>query len=62
VLPVGSDNFLELEVEGRQLFFRVGKEVRHRDGDQAVLSVNVRRLHIFDKEGGQSLIWGNPPA
>ena len=57
VLPVGSDNFLELEIEGRQLFFRVGKEVRHNHGDNAVLTVNVKRLHLFDRQGGQSLIW-----
>ncbi len=57
VLPVGSDNFLEIEVEGRQLFFRVGKEAHHRDGDNTVLTVNVNRLHVFDKRSGQSLIW-----
>ena len=57
VLPVGSDNFLEIEVEGKQLFLRVGKEVHHTEGDNAVLLVNVHRLHIFDKQGGQSLIW-----
>jgi len=62
VLPVGSDNFLEIEVEGRQLFFRVGKELRHRTGDHAVLSVNAHRLHFFDKEVGRSLIWGETPA
>ena len=62
VLPVGSDNFLEIEVEGRQLFFRVGKEVRHRDGDQAVLSVNMNRLHVFDKADGRSLIRGDASA
>jgi multiple sugar transport system ATP-binding protein len=62
VLPVGSDNFLEIEVEGRQLFFRVGKEVHHRDGDSAVLAVNVNRLHFFDKASGNSLIWGSAPA
>jgi multiple sugar transport system ATP-binding protein len=57
VLPVGSDNFLEIEIEGRQLFFRVGKEAHHKDGDNAVLGVNVNRLHVFDKQSGRSLIW-----
>ena len=57
VLPVGSDNFLEIEVDRKQLFFRVGKEVHHKVGDSVVLAVNVSRLHIFDKQGGQSLIW-----
>ena len=62
VLPVGSDNFLEIEVEGKQLFFRVGKEVRHRDGDHAVLTVNVNRLHVFDKQTNDSLIWKQASA
>ena len=62
VLPVGSDNFLELEIEGRQLFFRVGKEVRHNDGDSASLAVNVNRMHVFDKQGGQSLLWQKAAA
>jgi len=57
VLPVGSDNFLEIDVEGKQLFFRVGKEAHHKDGDNTVLTVNVNRLHVFDKQDGQSLIW-----
>jgi multiple sugar transport system ATP-binding protein len=61
VLPVGSDNFLEIEIEGKQLFFRVGKEVHHKDGDNAVLAVNVNRLHVFDKQGGQSLLWPKVP-
>jgi len=30
--------------------------VRHNDGDHAVLAVNVNRLHVFDRQGGQSLI------
>lgn len=57
VLPVGSDQFLEVEVEGTKLFFRVGKEGQHRDGENATLKVNLNRLHLFDKEDSQSLVW-----
>jgi multiple sugar transport system ATP-binding protein len=57
VLPVGSDQFLELEVEGEKLFFRVGKEVQHKEGDNLSLTINLNRLHLFDKQGGQSLVW-----
>ena len=57
VLPVGSDQFLGVEVEGRPLFFRVGKEMRHRDGDNVALVVNVNRLHLFDRQDGRSLVW-----
>jgi multiple sugar transport system ATP-binding protein len=57
VLPVGSDQFYEMEVEGTRLFFRLGKEVRHKDGDNATLAVNLNRLHLFDKQTTQSLVW-----
>ncbi|OFZ96971.1 MAG: hypothetical protein A3H35_15665 [Betaproteobacteria bacterium RIFCSPLOWO2_02_FULL_62_17] len=57
VLPVGSDQFLEVEVEGTKLFFRVGKEGQHKDGENAVLRVNLNRLHLFDKQDSQSLVW-----
>jgi multiple sugar transport system ATP-binding protein len=57
VLPVGSDQFFELEVEGAKLFFRLGKEVQHRTGDSAALGVNLNRLHLFDKQSTNSLVW-----
>jgi multiple sugar transport system ATP-binding protein len=57
VLPVGSDQFLGVEVEGRPLFFRVGKEMHHREGDKVALVVNVNRLHLFDRKDGRSLVW-----
>jgi multiple sugar transport system ATP-binding protein len=57
VLPVGSDQFYELEVAGSKLFFRLGKEVQHRVGDNAALGVNLNRLHLFDKQSTRSLVW-----
>jgi multiple sugar transport system ATP-binding protein len=57
VLPVGSDQFFEMEVEGTRLFFRLGKEVQHKEGDNARLAVNLNRLHLFDKQTTQSLVW-----
>jgi multiple sugar transport system ATP-binding protein len=57
VLPVGSDQFFEMEVEGTRLFFRLGKEVQHREGDNTALGVNLNRLHLFDKQTTQSLVW-----
>jgi multiple sugar transport system ATP-binding protein len=57
VLPVGSDQFFEMEVEGTRLFFRLGKEVQHKEGDIARLAVNLNRLHLFDKQTTQSLVW-----
>ena len=57
VLPVGSDQFLEMEVEGAKLFFRVGKEGQHKVGDTTTLRVNLNRLHLFDQMDSQSLVW-----
>jgi len=57
VLPVGSDQFLEIEIEGVKQFFRVGKEGQYRVGDNAQLRVNRNRMHLFDQQGSQSLIW-----
>ena len=57
VLPVGSDQFLELEVADAKLFFRVGKECRHKAGDQATLAINMHRLHVFDPDTTQNLLW-----
>ncbi|MDF0602079.1 sn-glycerol-3-phosphate ABC transporter ATP-binding protein UgpC [Psychromarinibacter sp. C21-152] len=57
VLPVGSDQFLEMQVEGVDLFFRVGKDLRHKAGEALSLSVDLERLHFFDPENGRSLLW-----
>lgn len=56
VLPVGSDQFLEIEVEGVKTFLRVGKEGKHQIGEQVRLKVNLNRLHLFDRESTQSLL------
>jgi multiple sugar transport system ATP-binding protein len=55
VLPVGSDQYLNMRVEGIELFFRVGKEAHHDNDEDVALVVNVNRLHLFDKETRQSL-------
>ena len=57
VLPVGSDQFLEVDVENVRLFFRVGKEGQHKLGENVTLKVNLNRLHLFDKKDSQSLVW-----
>jgi multiple sugar transport system ATP-binding protein len=57
VLPVGSDQFLQVQAEGAEMYFRVGKEVRHKDGENISLAINLNRLHLFDKQSGNSLVW-----
>ena len=51
------DQFFEMEVEGTRLFFRLGKEAQYREGDNTALGVNLNRLHLFDKQTTQSLVW-----
>ena len=55
VLPVGSDQFLELQTVGGQVFLRVGKERRYREGESLALAVNTQRLHLFDKQSSETL-------
>jgi multiple sugar transport system ATP-binding protein len=57
VLPIGSDQYLGMALEGEELFFRVGKDVRHADGDMITLSADVSRLHLFDPDNGRTLLW-----
>ena len=35
VLPVGSDQFFEMEVEGMRCSSALGKEVQHREGENS---------------------------
>ena len=58
VLPVGSDSFLGLKVEGSDVYVRVDKEARHREGANVALGVVTERLHLFDKESGMTLLEG----
>ncbi len=57
VLPIGSDQYLEMVVEGVELFFRVGKEARHERGENVRLALNPERLHLFDKATQRSLLY-----
>ena len=56
VLPVGSDQFLGIARGEEELFFRVGKDMRHGLGDHISLAVNTNRLHVFDEASGKSLL------
>jgi multiple sugar transport system ATP-binding protein len=57
VLPVGSDTFLGVEVEGATLFFRLGRELRAREGENVSLAVNMSHAQLFDSSSGASLLW-----
>jgi multiple sugar transport system ATP-binding protein len=56
VMPIGSDQYLSMKLEGLELFFRVGKESRHRSGEEVTLAANLDRLHVFDPHTAESLL------
>jgi multiple sugar transport system ATP-binding protein len=56
VLPIGSDEYLGVQFAGVECFFRVGKEVRHREGETIALGLNPQRLHLFDRQTGEALL------
>jgi multiple sugar transport system ATP-binding protein len=55
VLPVGSDRFLLLKVEGCDVLVRVDKGRRYREGESVAFAIAPERLHLFDKTSGMSL-------
>jgi len=57
VLPVGSDQFLDMDMDGARLFLRLGKECRYREGETASLAINLNRIHLFDKASTDSILW-----
>jgi multiple sugar transport system ATP-binding protein len=56
VLPIGSDQFLELDVEGCKVFVRVAKASRAQVGSVAHLRIDRRRMHLFDPGTQQNLL------
>ena len=56
VLPVGSDRFLGLKVDGCDVFVRVDKQNHHQEGERLTLGLVPERLHLFDKASGLSLL------
>jgi multiple sugar transport system ATP-binding protein len=61
VLPVGSDRFLGLRIEGDGVFVRVDKQSQHRESETVTLAVVPERLHLFDRATGSSLL-GEPAS
>ncbi|HET7364751.1 MAG TPA: sn-glycerol-3-phosphate ABC transporter ATP-binding protein UgpC [Burkholderiales bacterium] len=57
ILPVGSDTFLGVDVEGATLFFRLGRELRAHQGENVSLSVDMNHAQLFDSSSGASLLW-----
>ena len=55
VLPVGSDQYLGIAFDDRELFFRVAKGVAHRPGETVSLALDSARLHWFDPATAEAL-------
>jgi multiple sugar transport system ATP-binding protein len=55
LLPVGSDQFIGVRCAEEPMFFRVGKERSFRLGERVSISLNRRRMHLFDQESGANL-------
>jgi multiple sugar transport system ATP-binding protein len=56
VLPIGSDRFLGLKIEGLDVFVRVDKQSHHRQGEIIAFDLAPDRLHVFDRKSGLSLL------
>jgi multiple sugar transport system ATP-binding protein len=48
---VGSDRFLGLKVDGKDVFVRVDKQSRYREGESVTLGLIPERMHLFDASG-----------
>jgi len=56
VEPVGSDIFLDLNLEGAPLTARVEASARVKRGQEVTLAPNPARLHAFDPETGDAIL------
>ncbi|GAC1340360.1 MAG: sn-glycerol-3-phosphate ABC transporter ATP-binding protein UgpC [Acetobacteraceae bacterium] len=54
-MPAGSDLFLGLKVEGADVFVRVAKDARVREGERVSLPLVGHRLHLFERSSGKTL-------
>jgi len=55
VSSLGSEKYINTAIAGRDLTFRVGKDVAVSPGDRLKLSVPGARVHLFDRGTGATL-------
>jgi len=53
--PIGSDTFVELEVEGSGLVARVTPDRYFKIGDTVTVEISPTRVHLFERDGGERL-------
>ena len=59
VLPIGSDQFLEVQfsnTDNKSYFFRVGKEYRNSGTQEFNFQINTNRIHLFDTQTTMTLL------
>jgi multiple sugar transport system ATP-binding protein len=56
VEPVGSDIFLELDVDGTPLTARVNANLMFKQGEKVRFSFNPDRVHAFDADTGVAIL------
>lgn len=60
VMPIGSDQFLGVNLANTQMYFRVDKEGRFTEGSNVSLNVNLNRLHVFDPDTELNVLHPTP--
>jgi len=55
VSPLGSEQYVNARLGDIELVLRVDKDVTVSTGDRLPLGLDPRRLHVFDKQTGESL-------
>jgi multiple sugar transport system ATP-binding protein len=55
VSPLGSEQFVNVRAGDVELVVRFDKDMTVAPGDRVALTTDPRRLHVFDRETGQSL-------
>jgi multiple sugar transport system ATP-binding protein len=55
ISPLGSEQFVNVRVGDVELIVRLDKDMTVAPGDRLALTIDPRRLHVFDSRTGQSL-------
>ena len=59
---IGSDNFIYLDLEGREFRIRTPSEIEPEEGETVTLTFDEDNIHLFDRRTGEALVHGHSPA
>jgi len=57
---VGSDNFIYLDLAGKEFRVRTPTEVEPAEGETVALTFDEDDIHLFDSQTGEALVHGYP--